>query len=71
MNHQQRREPLPADYQYPTHGVDCDCPPCRNRVTGISLRFIREYNPVNDQFVTHADVEALRLTTQTAYGWGV
>lgn len=31
-SHQQRRDPLPADYQYPTHGVDCDCPPCRNRV---------------------------------------
>ncbi len=31
-NHQDRRDPLPADYQYPTHGVDCDCPPCRMRV---------------------------------------
>ena len=31
-SHQQRREPLPADYQFPTHGVDCDCPPCRDKV---------------------------------------
>lgn len=31
-NHQTRRAPLPADYQYPTHGVDCDCPSCRNKV---------------------------------------
>lgn len=31
MSHQDRRDPLPADYQYPTHGVDCDCPPCRGR----------------------------------------
>lgn len=35
-NHQARRSPLPADYQYPTHGVDCDCPTCRNRVVGIA-----------------------------------
>lgn len=31
MSHQDRREPLPPDYQFPTHGVDCDCPTCRNR----------------------------------------
>lgn len=30
-SHQQRREPLPADYQFPTHGVECDCPPCRSK----------------------------------------
>ncbi len=32
MSHQNRRDPLPSDYQFPTHGVDCDCPPCRNDV---------------------------------------
>jgi len=31
-NHQDRRAPLPAHYQFPTHGVDCDCPPCRNSI---------------------------------------
>jgi len=30
-SHQERREPLPADYQYPTHGVDCDCVTCRHQ----------------------------------------
>lgn len=34
-NHQHRRAPLPADYQFPTHGVDCDCPPCRNEVVQL------------------------------------
>ncbi len=63
MSHQDRRAPLPGDYQFPTHGVDCDCPPCRNRVTreGISIRFVREYDITPD----------LAITTQTAYGWGV
>ncbi len=70
MSHQDRRAPLPAEYQYPTHGVDCDCPPCRDRVTGISLRFIRQYNIDSDQIVTRVDVESLRITS-TAYGWGV
>ena len=31
MSHQDRREPLPEDYQFPTHGVDCDCVTCRNK----------------------------------------
>jgi hypothetical protein len=35
MSHQDRRLPLPADYQFPTHGVDCDCPPCRNKYFGF------------------------------------
>ena len=30
-SHQERRDPLPKDYQHPTHGVDCDCVTCRNR----------------------------------------
>ncbi len=34
-SHQDRRDPLPADYQFPTHGVDCDCPPCRDRVAKV------------------------------------
>ena len=33
MSHQDRREPLDRAYQFPTHGVDCDCPPCRERIT--------------------------------------
>lgn len=32
MSHQDRRDPLPEDYQYPTHGVDCDCVTCRNDI---------------------------------------
>ncbi len=70
MSHQDRRDPLPKGYQYPTHGVDCDCPPCRDRVTGVSLRFIQQYNIDSDQIVTRVDLESLRIT-QTAYGWGV
>jgi len=34
-NHQRRRESLPPAYQFPTHGVDCDCPPCRDRVVTL------------------------------------
>jgi hypothetical protein len=70
MSHQDRREPLQKGYQYPTHGVDCDCPPCRERVTGVSLRFIQQYNIDSDEIVTRVDLESLRVT-QTAYGWGV
>ncbi len=78
MSHQDRREPLPAEYQYPTHGVDCDCPPCRDRaVNQYSAEFfangipvIRQYNIDSDQIVTRVDVESLRITS-TAYGWGV
>ncbi len=70
MSHQDRRDPLPVDYQYPTHGVDCDCPPCRERVTGVSLRFVQQYNIDSDQIVTRVDLESMRIT-QTAYGWGV
>ena len=33
-NHQARRTPLPADYQHPTHGVDCDCVTCWLRIVG-------------------------------------
>ena len=36
-NHQERRRPLPADYQHPTHGVDCDCPTCRNRWADVPV----------------------------------
>ena len=32
MSHQDRREPLPDDYQFPTHSVECDCPSCRSRI---------------------------------------
>ena len=28
-SHQQRRAALPADYPFPSHGVDCDCVTCR------------------------------------------
>jgi hypothetical protein len=70
MSHQDRRDPLPQGYQFPTHGVDCDCPPCREKTTGISLRFIQQYNIDSDQIVTRVDLESLRITS-TAYGWGV
>ena len=67
MSHQDRRLPLPADYQFPTHGVDCDCPTCRNRVTET----IGYHTTVADEFMAGWDA-ALRLNpTVTAYGWGV
>ncbi len=79
MSHQNRRAPLPAEYQYPTHGVDCDCPPCRDRVVAAVLTgqqeewaggvSIRQYNIDSDQIVTRVDLESLRITS-TAYGWG-
>lgn len=43
-SHQERRAPLPADYQYPTHGVDCDCPPCRNKLTQPDTREVRWFH---------------------------
>ncbi len=68
MSHQDRRAPLPAEYQYPTHGVDCDCPPCRNRVTeniGYHTQYILS-SPAIRVSVSHTG-----QVTQTAYGWGV
>jgi hypothetical protein len=66
MSHQDRRDPLPVDYQYPTHGVDCDCPPCRDIIARVM--------PSRNQILTD-DWFALeireRQRTQTAYGWGV
>ena len=75
MSHQDRRDPLPKGYQYPTHGVDCDCPPCSAKhyaadffANGISV--IRQYNIDSDQIVTRVDVESLRITS-TGYWFGV
>jgi hypothetical protein len=71
MSHQDRRLPLPADYQYPTHGVDCDCPPCRNKHL-VWDPILAELRPALDKW--RADCDRLMfnsLTTQTAYGWGV
>jgi hypothetical protein len=62
MSHQDRRLPLPADYQFPTHGVDCDCPPCREKV--IVMAYIEFGKPIFERMLNTA-------TTQTAYGWGV
>ncbi len=51
MSHQTRRDPLPVDYQYPTHGVDCDCPPCRMRamnmreIAWFAIDFVNENPP--------------------------
>jgi hypothetical protein len=75
MSHQDRREPLPAEYQYPTHGVDCDCPPCRVKHYSVDffangIPVIRQYNIDSDEIVTRVNVESLRITS-TAYGWGV
>ncbi len=73
MSHQDRRAPLPADYQYPTHGVDCDCPPCRNSVASGWTSTPWE---VGDTFIIE-DTDLYRrlhpefTVTQTAYGWGV
>ena len=62
MSHQDRRAPLPAEYQYPTHGVDCDCPTCRNK-------WVHAPHPSWAATITLR--EPPQLTTQTAYGWGV
>ncbi len=79
MSHQDRRDPLPVDYQYPTHGVDCDCPPCRNKHTHAF-----RYDISRDTFVCGCGetISAAEVwssprvmlpmeRTQTAYGWGV
>ncbi len=70
MSHQNRRDPLPADYQFPTHGVDCDCPPCRNRVTSPDPRYQTQYilsgPAVRLDWTGH-----IVKVTNTAYGWGV
>ncbi len=78
MSHQDRREPLPADYQFPTHGVDCDCPPCRNRFIRIGDWSMSVPPTTDDVAMLKAMVnaemtrlESMRRTTQTAYGWGV
>lgn len=81
MNHQDRRDPLPVDYQYPTHGVDCDCPPCRNRVTEqdywketdeILRRGLAQMAASQMANTIREDrLRAALAPTQTAYGWGV
>ncbi len=83
MSHQDRRDPLPVDYQYPTHGMDCDCPPCRMRYWGgyINAEAYRQDQLVRlaaESAVKHlgaggveALLDALGARTQTAYGWDV
>jgi len=83
MSHQDRREPLPKGYQYPTHGVDCDCPPCRNKYWGgyMNAEAYRQDQLIRaaaESAVKHFGVDgvdalldALATRTQTAYGWGV
>ena len=41
-SHQERRDPLPKDYQYPTHGVDCDCVTCRYKQIKQEWHTVRE-----------------------------
>jgi hypothetical protein len=66
MSHQDRRLPLPADYQFPTHGVDCDCPPCRNRFFDVHMA-------IAEQMTRGVVARVINrpYSTQTAYGWGV
>ena len=81
MSHQDRRLPLPPDYQFPTHGVDCDCPTCRNRVTEQDYwketdEILRRglANMAASQMANTIREDRLRAAlapTQTAYGWGV
>lgn len=76
MSHQNRRDPLPSDYQFPTHGVDCDCPPCRNRVIRSDMSVLEQMMVVEglDRITTTYDDmfdAGLIKPTYTAYGWGV
>jgi len=72
MSHQDRREPLPVEYQYPTHGVDCDCQPCRERVIRSDLGVLERMMVVEGlkRITTTYDTDFLK-PTYTAYGWGV
>ncbi len=61
-SHQSRRDPLPADYQFPTHGVDCDCQFCgahriSDEQSGISIRFIKQYDIAQDVTISAIDVD--------------
>ncbi len=49
-----------------THGVDCDCPPCRNRVTerDVASRFMYGWDMAL-QTLKQDD------STHSSYGWGV
>ena len=75
MSHQDRRAPLPAEYQYPTHGVDCDCPTCRNRVIRSDMIVLEQMMVIEglDRIATsYTDTFDDRIRpTYTAYGWGV
>ena len=51
-----------------THGVDCDCPPCRNRVTETDSWWYWDGNLL---IRSYGGVMTFDQPTQTAYGWGV
>ncbi len=67
MSHQDRRDPLPVDYQYPTHGVDCDCPPCRERVMTTFAEFVFNGPKLRLDWTGRV----IATSTNTGYGFGV
>jgi hypothetical protein len=54
-----------AFYVPRTHGVDCDCPPCRNRY----IESVDEEE--RTAAVCYHPTYLPAPSTQTAYGWGV
>ncbi len=65
-NHQERRRPLPADYQHPTHGVDCDCVTCRENARIAQMIFEASKLPRLDDSVVARVMRDLRPLEPTA-----